>query len=240
MLIRSDTCYVPMAANIIILQGEDEAYYYPHRSLYDQCVILRDQYIGLIPSPYKLPGFEGEYSKACDVSMKSVPEPLGILVPFLDIITDYEKLDSIDDMCGTTSSISMFTDFRKMFKVPIAARTLIRSSLSVHEEHCAQWNRFFAETPTFKQVYFGEAHTVRPAPIGSAEDSVGIVKGGGETVEVSYTGGTYDMDDLMCMLDTASEATEEEDEFGGSPTTEEVVEGRPKVEGGFVMLKGLK
>ena len=98
MLIRSDTRYVPTAVNMIVLQGEDGAYYYLHRSLYDQCVILRDQYIGLIPSFYKLLGFEGEHPKVCDTFMESVPEPLDILAPFLGIITDCEKLDNSDDM----------------------------------------------------------------------------------------------------------------------------------------------
>ena len=83
MLIRSDTRYVPTAVNMIVLQGEDGAYYYLHRSLYDQCVILRDQYIGLIPSFYKLLGFEGEHPKVCDTFMESVPEPLDILPPSL-------------------------------------------------------------------------------------------------------------------------------------------------------------
>lgn len=240
MLIRSDTRYVPTAVNMIVLQGEDGAYYYLHRSLYDQCVILRDQYIGLIPSFYKLLGFEGEHPKVCDTFMESVPEPLDILAPFLGIITDCEKLDNIDDMCGAISSMSMSVDFRKMFKVPATVRASIKFSLSVREEYRVQWDRFFVETPTFEQVYSGEAHTVRSAPIGSSEDSVGIIEEDGEAVEVSYTGGAYDMDDLMRMLDAASEAAEEEDEFGGSSTTEEVVEDRPKVKSGFAMLKGLK
>ena len=172
--------------------------------------------------------------------MESVPEPLDILAPFLGIITDCEKLDSIDDMCGAISSMSMSVDFRKMFKVPATVRASIKFSLSVREEYRVQWDRFFVETPTFEQVYSGEAHTVRSAPIGSAEDSVGIIEEDGEAVEVNYTGGAYDMEDLMNMLDAASEAAEEEDELGGSSATEEVVEERPKVKSGFAMLKGLK
>ena len=52
MLVRSKTRYVPTAVNMIVLQGEDGTYYYLHRALYDQCVVLRDQYINLLPSFY--------------------------------------------------------------------------------------------------------------------------------------------------------------------------------------------
>lgn len=236
MLIRSDTRYVPTAVNMIVLQGEDGAYYYLHRSLYDQCVILRDQYINLIPSFYKLLGFEGEHPKVCDTFMDAVPEPLDILAPFLAIITDCEKLDNIDDMCGAISSMSMSVDFRKMFKVPATVRASIKFSLSVREEYRVQWDRFFVETPTFEQVYSGEAHTVRSAPVVPDEDYVGIIEEDGEAVKVNYTGGSYSMDDLMGMLDAAEEAAEEEEEDG--PV--EVVAEAPKVRSGFAMLKGLR
>ena len=53
--------------------------------------------------------------------------------------------------------------------MPATVRASIKFSLSVREEYRVQWDRFFVETPTFEQVYSGEAHTVRSAPIGSAE-----------------------------------------------------------------------
>ena len=234
MLIRSTNRYVPTAVNMIVLQGADGMYYYLHRSLYDQCVVLRDQYINLIPSFYKLLGFEDTHPAVCDEFMKSVPEPLDILAPFLALISGCEELDNLDDMCGASSSMSMTVDFRKMFKVPAAVRSSIKFSLSVREEYRVQWDRFFMETPTLEQVYSAQP----PAPSVSRpltqDESVAIVEEDGEAVEVTYTGESYDMDDLMSLLDAA----EEEAEADAEPEEEEEV--KPKAKSGFAMLRGMK
>lgn len=235
MLIRSAKRYVPTAVNMIVLQGEDGFYYYLHRSLYDQCVVLRDQYINLIPSFYKLLGFEDSHPAVCDEFMKSVPEPLDILAPFLALISGCEELDNLEDMCGAISSMSMTVDFRKMFKVPAAVRSSIKFSLSVREEYRVQWDRFFMETPTLEQVYAAQVPAPSaPRPL-TPEESVAIVEEDGEAVEVTYTGEGYSMDDLLNQLDAAEESTEEEE-----TEQEEQEEVRPKAKSGFAMLRGLK
>ena len=81
MLVVSETRYVPTAVNMLVLQGDDGMYYYLHRSLYDQCVILRDAYFNLLPSFYKLLGMEEQHPQVCDTFMEIVPEPIDILGP---------------------------------------------------------------------------------------------------------------------------------------------------------------
>lgn len=239
MLVRSKTRYVPTAVNMIVLQGEDGTYYYLHRSLYDQCVVLRDQYINLLPSFYKLFGFEGEHPAVCDRFMREAPEPMDILGPFLSIVTDCEELDNMDDMCGALSSMSMTVDFRKMFKVPASVRSSIKFSLSVREEYRVQWDRFFMETPTFDQVSYSNAHT--SVKHQEPEETVAVLDDDGELEEVTFTGGDYSMDDLMSMLDAVPEGEGISSTAGNDDTQEEEQEeDRPKAKSGFSMLRGMK
>lgn len=234
MLIRSNIRYVPTAVNMIVLQGEDGVYYYLHRSLYDQCVVLRDQYIKLLPSFYKLMGFENEHPAVCDVFMKAVPEPLDILAPFLSIINRCEELDNLDDMCGALSSMSMTVDFRKMFKVPAAVRSSIKFSLSVREEYRVQWDRFFMETPTLDQMSYSHQATTT-----STHEEMGdVTEDDEEDLEVTYVGGDYSMDDIMSMLGDAEEGASSV--IAEETQEEHEEEAKPKVKSGFDMLRGLK
>lgn len=232
MLIASNTRYVPTAVNMIVLQGEDGMYYYMHRSVYDQCVILRDQYIHLLPSFYKLFNLETEHPAVCDKFMDIVPEPLDILGPFLSLVKGCEELDDIEDMCGAISSMSMTVDFRKMFKVPAAVRQSIKFSLSVREEYRVQWDRFFLETPTLEQVSFV------PAPVASASPSV-IQDDDGELAEVVYTGDSYSTDDLLAQLERDMAGANDSVISDAEDRLDEEEEAVPRAKSGFAMLRGL-
>lgn len=233
MLVRSETRYVPTAVNMQVLQGEDGMYYYVHRSLYDQCVILRDQYHNLMPALYKLLGFEGTHPEFCDTFAAAVPEPLDILGPFLTLVTDAEKLEGIEEMCGALSSMSMSVDFRKMFKVPASVRASIKFSLSVREEYRVQWDRFFMETPTLEQV---QHPTVISAPA-SVTTAINETADSEEEEEYIFTGGDVSEEELLAAMmgvgyvDTSATSADEEEEEEEEPE---------KAPSGFAMLKGLK
>lgn len=228
MLIRSETRYVPTAVNMLVLQGQDGAFYYVHRSLYDQCVILRDQYRELLESFYKLLGATEGHPAVCDTFMESVPEPLDILGPFLSLITDADKLEDVTEMCGALSSMSMTVDFRKMFRVPAAVRASIKFSLSVREEYKVQWDRFFMETPTLEQV------TSVPSAVTTT------VSSNGDTFEL--VGEADSPEDILADLfaDWDTPSTEAAPEANDVEEEEVVEEEEPKAKSGFAMLKGLK
>lgn len=230
MLVTSKDRYVPTSVNMMVLQGEDEMYYYVHRSLYDQCVILRDQYFNLLPSFYKLLGWEGEHPEVCDLFLNKAPDPIDILGPFLLLITDCSELTTMEDMCGAISSMSMSVDFRKMFKVPAQVRQSIKFSLSVREEYRIQWDRFFQETPTFEQVSYSALTT---AP-GSMAETSSVTTDDGE--EIVFTGDDYDPDDILAQLMAADEAPPAEPEPTGNNEEEE----KPKVKSGFDRIRGLR
>lgn len=158
MLIASKTRYVPTAVNMIVLQGDDSMYYYMHRSLYDQCVVLDDLYYSRQEALYRQLGVEPDnIPEICSKYLGILPRPVAILAPFLVLVNGREALDTIEDVCGAISSMSMSLDFRRLFKVPAEVRASIKFSLSVREEYKVQWDRFFQETPTLDQVSFSSA-----------------------------------------------------------------------------------
>lgn len=222
MLILSDKRYVPTAVNMIVLQDNVGRFYYVHRSLYDQAVILHDSYTE--PATiYGLLGHGEAIPEACKLFAETVPAPLNVLAPFLTLVKGHEELTTLEDMCGAISAMSMSVNFRQMLRVPLMVRQSVKFSLLVREEYRVQWDRFFAETPTLEQVSFSTprepaalgtfvAHTAEPTT--AADDS------------------EYGDEWLEAML----EACNEVEPFKVESEPEEVVSAAPS---GFNLLKGL-
>lgn len=166
MLIASKNRYVPTAVNMTVLQGDDGMYYYLHRALYDQCVVLHELYNTNLTGYYKLIT-DSDVTPANVMTFAAhTPAPLAILAPFLSFVTKSEELTTIEDMCGAISAMSMSVDFHRMLRVPSTVRQSIKFSLSVREEYKIQWDRFFAETPTLDEVsYSKRAVRVDATPI---------------------------------------------------------------------------
>lgn len=174
MLVVSEKRYVPTTVNMMVLQGEDGLFYYMHRSLYDQCVLLYNTYGTRLDGAYKQLGFEKSENAPlpCRKFTEQAPEPVKILGPFLSLVTGCEALDSIEDMCGAITAMSMQLNFNKLFRVPADVRSSIRFSLSVKEEYKVQWDRFFQETPLLEQVSYSSTNISMPitADIAGEED----------------------------------------------------------------------
>lgn len=152
MLVTSETRYVPTAVNMVVLQGTDDRYYYIHRSLYDQCVILSDLHGGPNTVLLRLLGVQ-EAPPICAAAAAYLPEPLSVLSTFLTLIPECEKLEDIEEVCGALSVMSMSVDFRKLLKVSSEIRHSVKFSLNVRQEYRTSWDRFFQETPTYEEVY---------------------------------------------------------------------------------------
>lgn len=235
MLIVSETRYVPTAVNMMVLQGKDGLFYYMHRSLYDQCVILRDQYMRMLPSFYKMFGLEDKHPAVCDAFMERVPEPADILGPFLSLVEGCEELDNIEDMCGAITAMSMSVDFRKMFRVPAEVRRSIKFSLNVKEEYRIQWDRFFLETPEFDQVNF--SRTTAPAAEQYTAPSTATEDEDGSSYE--FVGGELDMDALLADMESSLSSGTNSGGAGGSEK-EGDAPAPTGAQSGFALLRGLK
>lgn len=236
MLIVSKTRYVPTAVNMTILQGSDDLFYYVHRSLYDQCVVLDDLYASKPEMLYRQLGIEdGTAPEVCERFTAALPRPLNVLVPFLLLVSGYEELDTVEDVCGALSSMSMSLDFRRLFKVPPAVRSSIKFSLSVREEYKVQWDRFFQETPTLDQVSYSQH---REVPVAAPVSTAPV------TVVSEDDDDDFDPEAIMAAMRERDAAFMED----SSPTTfthteedteEEEAAEEEKPVSGFSLLKGM-
>lgn len=242
MLVCSNKRLVPVQINTTILQGDDGTYYYLHRDLYDQLTILADsfdygEHINLItkiltevdqPLPENLQRF-----------YDTVPMPIKMAAPFLMLIKGYEKLDSIEEMCGALTVISMSANLRRILKVPKELRAPVTFSLHITEEYKTAWDRFFQENPEF-----GTAVTLpTPGPVNNfipTPEGTTVVQNTqtGEEVEINYTSKEEDVDYDALLADLMSTAQEQSgkaaDETPASPASD-----GPAIPSGFAALDNL-
>lgn len=213
MLVVSDKRLVPAQINTIVLQGEDGLYYYLHRDLYDQLVILSDNYkygeiiIALVKSLAgdSIKAFEDQPQTVQDFYAR-VPWPLKAAAPFLNMVDRVDELTDFEDQCGALSVLSMSVNLRRVPTVPKEMRASLRFSLHVREEYKPQWDRFFQENPEF-----GVAVTL-PAPQSgyshiSTQQGTTIVTDPetGEEEEISYASDPADFDFEAMMASMTSD-----------------------------------
>ena len=140
MLICSAKRYYPTDVNMLVLD-KDGLYFYVHRSLYDQAVILDDMLsrIGIDEMCMKI-----KRSKPVPMVydfIAKAPKPISTLGCFLVLVT--EPLTDFIDMCGAIHVMSGPLNFRLMIDLPVELQNSIQFSLSVEEEYELSWDRWF-------------------------------------------------------------------------------------------------
>lgn len=154
MLIYSKDRLVPTDVNMMVIRAKDNVgYFYIHRALYDQAVVIHDIY-GEDPSNLikSLTGNE-ESREDVDYFLENVPTPINIFGPYLLLIKD--KLDNFEDMVGAIHVMSGPLHLRNMLKIPYEMRNTMPSfSLSIQEEYQLAWDRFFQNTMPYSTDMF--------------------------------------------------------------------------------------
>lgn len=162
MLIYSEDRYVPTDINMMVIRGEkNTGYFYIHRLLYDQAVVLYDIYNDDIE--FMINSIIGKSDMRDDVAyfLDNVPAPLCIFGPFLLLVK--EPLTELKDMVGAIHVMSMMINFRGMLKVPEEIRNKTpRFSLSIREEYELAWDRFFQTTLPYSVGMFQKSEGVTP------------------------------------------------------------------------------
>lgn len=162
MLIYSEDRYVPTDINMMVIRGEkNTGYFYIHRLLYDQAVVLYDIYSEDID--FMVNSIIGTSDMRDDVAyfLDNVPAPLNIFAPFLLLVK--EPLTELKDMVGAIHVMSMMINFRNMLKVPAEVRNNTpRFSLSIREEYELAWDRFFQTTLPYSVGMFQKSEGVTP------------------------------------------------------------------------------
>lgn len=141
MLIYNETRFVPTEVNMLVIRGKDNhGFFYIHRALYDQAVILNDIYGEDINMLIKAITGSEESRPDVDLFLESIPTPINIFAPFLLMVT--EELTELEDMIGAIHVMSGPINFRKMLKVSPEMRNTPTFSLSIREEYVLAWDRF--------------------------------------------------------------------------------------------------
>ena len=133
MLIYSEERLVPTDVNMMVIRGKNNiGFFYIHRSLYDQAVVINDIYE---EEPLMLiKALTGKEDTRPDVErfLTEVPQPLNIFGPYLLLIKD--EITELEDMIGAIHVMSGPLNLRKMLKVPLEMRNTPTFSLSIKEE----------------------------------------------------------------------------------------------------------
>lgn len=192
MLIYSKDRLVPTEVNMMVIRAKDgDGYFYIHRSLYDQAVIINDIYGDEPEQLIKEITGSTESRPDVDFFLNNMPIPINILGPFLLLVKS--ELTEFEDMVGAIHVMSRPLSFRGMLKIPFEMRNMNPSfSLSIKEEYKIAWDEFFQ----FAMPY-GASMTV---PTSQARPMAGTAQ-------------TYDsVDELVNASDAPQELTGYEDQ----------------------------
>lgn len=201
MLIYSENRYISTETNMMIIRAKDNiGYYYVHRGLYDQAVILDDIY----KERYALlceviTGKEGTRSDV-DLFIESLPSPINILGCFLLLVE--EPLEELNDMVGAIHVMSNSVNFRKLITLPAEVRVNVVFSLSIKEEYELPWDRFIKESIPWTEDFYLRRDNI---PLnGTVTDTANASETDYAEACVGEDGVTYD-DPLSALLFGATE-----------------------------------
>jgi len=145
MFIYSEERLVPPDVNMIVLRATDESgYFYAHRSVYDQAVILNYLYREVPGDLVNAISSDGTGAMREDVQLfrQLAPDPLKILAPYLLLVD--EPLETIADCVGALHVISTVFNFVTFPKTdPSVRASVAHFSLTIREEYKTAWESFF-------------------------------------------------------------------------------------------------
>ncbi|MFD0588509.1 hypothetical protein ACFQZE_10890 [Paenibacillus sp. GCM10027627] len=148
MLVVSKERYLPVTVNTLVLSA-NETYFYIHRDVYDQAIILSDRYDTLA----ELAELVGGYDHNDDTVQwfyEQAPKPLHSLAPFLALIDGRIEPD-IELCCGVLHVITSLINARHFVRKPLEVRKSVSFSLSIKEEYEMAWDRFFVTALPYEQ-----------------------------------------------------------------------------------------
>ena len=206
MLYCNENRLVPTNINLMTIESEDGMYYYVHRSLYDQAVILNDRFKGKENELMELIGMNltDQLPECIEFFHLVVPEPLNILGYFLALVQGFETLSAdIEVLCGVIHQMSAALNFRSLISVPKEMRAQARFSLSIESEFRLSWDRFFQEAiPYEPDMFLHKASAYQPA--------TGYVGDEDEPAEGEDEDGIFDWGAFADNIDKSLEESEDD------------------------------
>lgn len=150
MIVCSKERYIPVTINTLVLLKEDR-YYYVHRDVYDQAVILADRYADL-EQLMELVGGTSVNQEIVEWFYQQAPRPLHILAPYLRLV-DGALERNIEVCCGVLHAITAMISVRNFILKPQEIRKSVSFSLTAKEEYEMAWDRFFLSAIPYEERY---------------------------------------------------------------------------------------
>lgn len=149
MIVLSEDRYVTTMPGYITLQDSDGVYYYIHKNLYEQAVVVEDRYGEDVDRLVELIGGNKE-NPAIEKFVKYVPRPVSIMGYFLALVT--EDIDDFTDAVGALDVISSTINLRNLIKFPVEVRQTVQFGMSVKNEYQDAWDHFLESCYKYEDV----------------------------------------------------------------------------------------
>jgi len=149
MIVATQERYLPTLVNTMVLAMNDW-YYYLHRDVYDQAVILTDKY-DTFDSLSRAIGCEGAMGEAtARWFYEHTPKPLSVLAPFLQLIDGSLEQD-MELCCGALHVVTAMINVRGFPEKPPEVRRSVSFSLTIREEYELAWERFIQSSIPYEK-----------------------------------------------------------------------------------------
>ncbi|QUI25109.1 hypothetical protein HZI73_23665 [Vallitalea pronyensis] len=157
MLVASRDRFLPTVINTLVLSKNDY-FYYIHRDVYDQAVILADKYtkeslMSIIEPQHNLSAIHYFYEQA--------PYPIHILAVFLGIV-DSGLSEDMEVLTGALHVITAATNIKSYVEVNKELRKTLQFSLYIQEEYEMAWERFFITSIPYDERHTAPVQEVLP------------------------------------------------------------------------------
>lgn len=203
MIVISEERFYTMNPNIIMLENNGK-YFYSHRNVYDQAVILNHLYSA---SPDKVlstlnPDIK-QNDKAYQWLKENLPKPLNILSAFVYLV-DTDLGDNYEDYCGALQVITSQISTVNYVKLDKSIRSGLSWSSSIKEEYRMSWDIFFQSS---SKTVFTPMKQVEQSTNSSSSENIDVPT----YEELEQEAGALEEGQLYFIEE--SENTEEDDEF---------------------------
>lgn len=140
MIVASETRYVPVTPGYLTMQDSEGLYYYVHRTLFEQAVVMQDRYGEDIDTLRNQIGGNQDFV-AIEKFVEYVPKPINIMGYFLALLQ--EDIEDFEDIIGAMDVISTALNLRNLIKQPASIRQSVSFSVSIQNEYRDAWDLFF-------------------------------------------------------------------------------------------------
>ncbi|MFD0671949.1 hypothetical protein [Cohnella sp. GCM10027633] len=174
MIVASKERYLPTMVNTIVL-AQGEWYYYMHRDVYDQAVVLTDRYDGYESLAEAIGCARGDNGGAAKWFYDAAPKPLRVLAPFLNLV-DGPLEEDVELCCGVLHVVTAMINVKGFPGKPPEVRKSVAFSLTIREEYEWAWERFFQSAIPYdsRHTAFGAglAESLPTRPVVAVTDTV--------------------------------------------------------------------